>query len=129
MAANARDRLINRFQKWFANPLMRRVSAMTLLETTGRNSGMARRTPVGGKIIGREFWMVSEFGEGSQYIRNIQVNPRVRLRVRRRWYEGTARLLPEDDARARLRTLPQINSAAVRAIGSGLLTVRIDLDD
>jgi deazaflavin-dependent oxidoreductase (nitroreductase family) len=128
MAAGTRDRLINRFQKWFANPLMRRVPAMTLLETTGRNSGRPRRTPVGGRLAGSQFWMVSEFGERAQYVRNIKANPRVRLRVRGRWYAGTARLAPEDDARARLRTLPRINSAAVSAIGSGLLTVRIDLD-
>lgn len=122
-----RDRLINRFQKGFVNPLMRRIATMTLLETTGRKSGLPRRTPVGGRRIGREFWMVSEFGERSEYVRNIQADPRVRVRVRGHWYSGTACLLPEDDARARLRTLPRINSAVVSAIGSELLTVRIDL--
>jgi deazaflavin-dependent oxidoreductase (nitroreductase family) len=127
LTANVRDRLINRFQKRFANPLMRRVPTMTLLETIGRNSGRPRRTPVGGRRVGSQFWMVSEFGERSQFVRNIQVNPLVRLRVRGRWYSGTAWLLPEDDARARLRKLPRINSAAVSAIGSELLTLRIDL--
>jgi hypothetical protein len=37
--------------------------------------------------------------------------------------------MPEDDARARLRTLPRFNSAAVRAMGAGLTTVRVDLTD
>ena len=41
----------------------------------------------------------------------------------------TATLLPDDDARARLAQLPQMNSAAVRAVGTDLLTVRIDLTD
>ena len=60
---------------------------------------------------------------------NIRANPRLRLRFRRRRYAGTARLMPEDDARARLRSLPRINNAAVAAIGSELLTVRIDPDE
>jgi hypothetical protein len=38
-------------------------------------------------------------------------------------------LLPDDDAHARLRPLPSMNSAVVRAFGTDLLTVRIDLHD
>jgi deazaflavin-dependent oxidoreductase (nitroreductase family) len=72
--------------------------------------------------------MVSEFGERAQYIRNIKADPRVRVRVRGRWHTGTAHLLPDDDPVARLRTLRSLNSVAVRAIGAGLLTVRVDLD-
>ncbi|BFO22417.1 hypothetical protein SHKM778_88050 [Streptomyces sp. KM77-8] len=53
----------------------------------------------------------------------------MRVRVRGRWHTGTARLLPDDDPVARLRTLPRLNSFAVRAVGAGLLTVRVDLDD
>lgn len=129
MASGLRDRLINRFQKWVANPLMRRAPTMTLLETTGRNSGQPRRTPVGGRRVGDQFWLVSEFGDRSQYVRNIRADPRVRVRLRRRWYSGTAHLLPDDDARARLRSLPRINSVAVSALGSALLTIRVDLDE
>jgi deazaflavin-dependent oxidoreductase (nitroreductase family) len=129
MAVSARDQLINRFQKRVANPLMRAVPTMTLLETTGRTTGQLRRTPVGGRRVGNQFWMVSEFGDRSQYVRNIQADPRVRVRLRGRWYAGTAHLLPEDDARARLRSLPRLNSAAVTALGSNLLTIRVDLDE
>ncbi|NJP51303.1 nitroreductase family deazaflavin-dependent oxidoreductase [Streptomyces sp. SBST2-5] len=110
------------------NPLLRRLPFQTVLETTGRVSGLPRLTPVGGRRIGDSFWLVSEFGERSQYVRNIKANPRVRLRIRGRWYSGTAHLLPGDDPVARLRTLPRYNSAVVRAVGAGLLTVRIDLD-
>ena len=107
---------------------MRLVPTQTLLETTGRKSGQPRRTPVGGLLEDGRFWLVSEFGERSQYVRNIQVNPRVRVRVRGRWHSGTAQLLPEDDAAGRLAALPKMNSAAVRAMGDNLLTIRIDLD-
>ncbi|MFI9719862.1 nitroreductase/quinone reductase family protein [Streptomyces sp. NPDC052396] len=121
-------RLVTAFQRRLANPLTRRMPSQILLETTGRNSGLPRRTPVGGRRVGEVFWLVSEFGEKSQYVRNIQADPRVRVRIRGRWYSGTAYLMPEDDARARLRTLPTFNSAAVRAFGDDLLTVRVELD-
>ncbi|MFC7990531.1 nitroreductase/quinone reductase family protein [Streptomyces pilosus] len=111
------------------NPVLRRLPLQTVLETTGRVSGLPRRTPVGGRRTGRSFWLVSEFGERSQYVRNITADPRVRVRVRGRWHTGTAVLLPDDDPVARLRTLPRLNSAAVRALGAGLLAVRVDLDD
>ncbi|MFE7647723.1 nitroreductase/quinone reductase family protein [Streptomyces phaeoluteigriseus] len=110
------------------NPLLRRLPFQTVIETTGRVSGLPRQTPVGGRRIGDVFWLVSEFGELSQYVRNIKADPRVRVRIGGRWHTGTARLLPDDDAAARLRGLPRFNSVAVRTLGTNLLTVRVDLD-
>jgi deazaflavin-dependent oxidoreductase (nitroreductase family) len=101
---------------------------MTMLETTGRKSGQPRRTAVGGRVIGNEFWMVSEHGEHSHYVLNIKANPAVRLRLHGQWRIGTAHLLPGDDVRARLHNLPGVNSALVRLMGSDLLTIRVDLD-
>ncbi|MET8413960.1 nitroreductase/quinone reductase family protein [Streptomyces sp. NPDC005195] len=120
-------RTVTAFQRRIGNPLLRRLPVQTLLETTGRTSGLPRRTPVGGRLTGREFWFVSEYGERSQYVRNIKADPRVRIRVRGRWHAGVAHLMPEDDARARLGSLPRFNSAAVRALGAGLMTVRVDV--
>jgi deazaflavin-dependent oxidoreductase (nitroreductase family) len=128
MALTPRQRIVNVVQRRIANPVMRLVPIQTLLETTGRKSGQPRRTPIGGRLAGSEFWLVSEFGERSQYVRNIEANPRVRVRVRGRWHSGTASLLPDDEARARLAELPRMNSAAVRAMGDNLLTIRVDLD-
>ncbi|MEU2712271.1 nitroreductase/quinone reductase family protein [Streptomyces sp. NPDC007205] len=121
--------LVTRFQRHLANPLNRRLPFQTLLETTGRTSGLPRRTPVGGRRVGESFWLVSEFGHKSQYVRNIQADPRVRVRIAGRWHHGTAHLLPDDDPVTRLRSLPRFNSAAVRAFGTDLLTVRVDLRD
>jgi deazaflavin-dependent oxidoreductase (nitroreductase family) len=128
MALTPRQRIVNLAQRHIANPVMRLVPIQTLLETTGRKSGQPRRTPLGGRLVGSEFWFVSEFGDRSQYVRNIEANPRVRVRVRGRWHSGTATLLPDDDARARLAELPRMNSAGVRAMGDNLLTIRVDLD-
>ncbi len=80
-------RAVTAFQRR-VNPLLRRLPGQTLLETTGRVSGLPRRTPVGGRRVGDTFWLVSEFGTRSQYVRNIEADPRVRVRLRGRWYRG-----------------------------------------
>ncbi|WP_434592854.1 nitroreductase/quinone reductase family protein [Streptomyces sp. A5-4] len=122
-------RAVTALQRRVLNPLARRSPSQTLLETTGRTSGLPRRTPLGGRRIGNEFWFVSEYGDKSHYVRNLQADQQVRVRINGRWHTGTAHPLPQDDARARLRTLPRFNSGAVRAFGTNLLTVRVDLTD
>ncbi|NUS25501.1 MAG: nitroreductase family deazaflavin-dependent oxidoreductase, partial [Streptomyces sp.] len=109
-------RAVSAFQRRL-NAVMRRLPTQTLLETTGRTSGLPRRTPLGGRRVGDSFWLVSEFGERSQYVRNIKADPRVRVRLRGRWHTGVAHLLPDDDPVARLRGLPRVNSVGVRAMG------------
>ncbi len=129
MADAVRDRITSAFQKNVANPLMRLMPFQTLLETTGRKSGQPRRTPLGGRRVGDQFWLVSEFGDKSQYVKNIQANPAVRVRLNGKWHKGVAHLLPDDDPHERLRSLPQFNSLGVRTFGSNLLTIRVDLKD
>jgi deazaflavin-dependent oxidoreductase (nitroreductase family) len=119
--------LVHRVQRLVVNPIGRQLP-VTMLETTGRKSGQPRLTAVGGKVIDNQFWMVSEHGEHSDYVHNIKVNPAVRVRIGGQWRNGTAHLLPDDDPRQRLRSLPRLNSAAVVAMGTDLLTVRVDLD-
>ncbi len=128
MPDTVRDTVTKTFQK-YVNKAARRVPFQTLLETTGRKSGQPRTTPLGGRRIGDAFWFVSEFGDKSQYIRNIQADPSVRVRLKGRWHRGTAHLLPDDDSRARMRELPPINNFGVRTFGTNLLTVRVDLID
>ncbi|MDN3253991.1 nitroreductase family deazaflavin-dependent oxidoreductase [Streptomyces sp. MA25(2023)] len=127
--AERKYRAVTAFQRRL-NAVTRRLPGQTLLETTGRVSGLPRHTPVGGRRVGDSFWLVSEFGERSQYVRNIRADPRVRVRIRGRWHTGTAHLLADDDPIARMRHLPRLNSLAVRAmgVGTGHLTVRVDLE-
>ncbi|SEH89552.1 deazaflavin-dependent oxidoreductase, nitroreductase family [Mycolicibacterium rutilum] len=129
MAEDLRDRITKLFQKNVANRLMRALPFQTLLETTGRKSGQPRRTPLGGSRVGDQFWFVSEFGERSHYIKNIQADPRVRVRLNGRWHTGAAHLIHDDDPHERLKSLPQFNSFGVRTFGTNLLTVRVDLID
>jgi deazaflavin-dependent oxidoreductase (nitroreductase family) len=103
-----------------------------LLETTGRKTGQRRRTPVGNGMEAESdtFWLISEHGMRAAYVRNIQADPRIRLKVNRRWRTGTAHILQEDDALKRLRQTGRYNASAVRFFGNPeeLVTVRIDLD-
>ena len=119
--------VVHNAQRYLVNPVGRKLPVV-MLETTGRKSGQPRHTAIGGRLVGDQFWLVSEHGDHSDYVRNIRANPAVRLRIRDQWRTGTAHLLPEDDARARLQQLPTANSAVVRAVGTELLTVRVDLD-
>ena len=129
MAETTRDRITKFFQKNVANRVMRRLPFQTLLETTGRKSGRPRTTPLGGRRVGNEFWFVSEFGDRSHYVRNIMADPNVRLRLKGRWHRGTAHLLPDDDAQARMQMLPRYNNVGVRTFGTNLLTIKVDLID
>lgn len=119
--------------KYGANPIVGRMAGYvpwwSLLETIGRKSGLPRRNPVGNGLQGDTFWIVSEHGRRAGYVRNIEANPRVRIRVNGRWRTGTAHPLPDDDPRERQRQLSRFNSGLVRVMGTELLTVRVDLDD
>jgi deazaflavin-dependent oxidoreductase (nitroreductase family) len=129
-------RLTTALARSVVNPVMRRaiergiaLPGYALLETTGRKSGLPRRTPVGNGLDGDTFWIVAEHGRSAAYVRNLEADPRVRIKVGRRWRTGIAVLLPEDDARARQRLIGRkFNAAVVRLIGTDLLTVRIDLE-
>ncbi|MGH3343636.1 MAG: nitroreductase/quinone reductase family protein [Carbonactinosporaceae bacterium] len=133
-------RIVRSLQKHVANPVVRTallrgwpMPGYALLETTGRKSGQPRSTPVGDGLDGDTFWIVAEHGRRAAYVRNIEATPRVRVKTSGRWRCGTAHLMPDDDPRERQRRLGtalsrRLNAAAVRAWGTDLLTVRIDLD-
>ena len=105
------------------------LPTVVILETRGRKSGQLRQIPVGKTLEGDTLWIVAEHGRRASYIRNIEADPRVRVRVGRRWRTGTAHVLDDDDWRERQRRLPnKLNSALVRAVGTEHVTVRVDLD-
>jgi hypothetical protein len=53
----------------------------------------------------------------------------VRVKVGRRWHDGTAHILDGEDPRARLRWLKRpLNDAGLLLDASEMLVVRIDLD-
>jgi deazaflavin-dependent oxidoreductase (nitroreductase family) len=137
--------IVHTLQKYVLNPPIKLALAVglplpgyALLETKGRKTGKPRHTPVGDGRIGNQFWLVAEHGMQAGYVRNIERNPHVRVKLREglsyHWYTGRALLLSDDDPRERQRwlatQLPSTrgNARAVRLFGTQLLTVRIDLD-
>jgi deazaflavin-dependent oxidoreductase (nitroreductase family) len=118
------------------NPIVRAAARagiplplVVILETRGRKSGQPRRVPVGKAISGDTLWIVAEHGRRAAYVKNIEADPHVRVRVGRKWRSGIAQILYDDDWRARQRGLPnKLNSATVRLMGTEHLTVRIDLE-
>jgi deazaflavin-dependent oxidoreductase (nitroreductase family) len=117
------------------NPLIRpflehaRLPGWALLETTGRRSGRPRRVPLGDGLRGNAFWIVTEHGWAADYVKNIQAEPRVRVKTHGRWRTGTARILSDDDPVTRLRWLGRpVNDTMLRLVGTEQLTIRVDLD-
>jgi deazaflavin-dependent oxidoreductase (nitroreductase family) len=125
-------RIVIPLQRYLVNPIAKLVAGYlpgtALLETTGRKSGEPRRTPISNGLAGDDFWIVAELGYKAQYVKNLQADPRVRIRVRRRWRTGAARVMPDDDPRARQRNLPRLNALFVRLMGDELLSIKVDLD-
>jgi deazaflavin-dependent oxidoreductase (nitroreductase family) len=117
------------------NPIVRAAARagiplplVLILETRGRKSGQPRRVPVGKAITGDTLWIVAEHGRKAAYVKNIEADPHVRVRVGRKWRSGIAQILWDDDWRERQRMLPnKLNSATVRLMGTEHLTIRIDL--
>jgi deazaflavin-dependent oxidoreductase (nitroreductase family) len=119
------------------NPIVRPLQqrgllggSVALLETIGRKSGQPRVTPVGNGLRGDVFWIVTEHGWASSYVKNIEANPRVRVKVGRRdWLAGTAVILADDDPYERMKKLGRrANDSAVRLVGTEHLVIRVDLD-
>jgi deazaflavin-dependent oxidoreductase (nitroreductase family) len=144
-SASAKDRVVYPLEKRVINPVVMLAWGLgipppgdALLETTGRRTGQSRRTPVCDGLEGDVFWLVAQRGHRADWVRNIEANPRVRVKVRSRsgvaWRAGTAHILDDDDARERQRLIGRGNLArrfcvsASGAMGTSPLTVRIDLD-
>jgi deazaflavin-dependent oxidoreductase (nitroreductase family) len=133
---SAKTRTVRTFQKYVLNPPVRGLFALglvppthVLLETTGRKTGRPRHNPVGNGLDGDTLWIVAEHGRDASYVRNLEADPRVRVKIGRRWRTGTATVLPDDDPEARLdRIGRRVNGFMVRAVGTDLLTIRVDLD-
>jgi deazaflavin-dependent oxidoreductase (nitroreductase family) len=136
--------VLGRLQQSVINPVVRRawdlglpIPGDALLETTGRRTGMRRRTPVCDGLEGETFWLIAQRGHDADWVRNIEANPRVRVKVsglRAGWQTGTAQILDDDDPRERQRILSQANfprrlcMSTSKAVQTNPLTIRVDLD-
>ena len=138
-----RRRVFDQLQKSVLNPLDKLAFKLrtpppgdALLETTGRRTGQPRVTPVCDCLEGDAFWIVAQRGRSADYVRNIEANPRVRVKGSLSgsgWRTGTARILDDDDPAERVRVLGRGNRwrrlclQASASTATSPLTVRIDL--
>lgn len=110
--------------------------AFALLETTGRRSRLPQQTPVGNGLIGDTFWLIAARGEAAHYVRNLQRDPGVRVKIGRTWRDGVAEVLPDDDPDQRLADIlthfgwlrrldAKVLESSIRLLGSTPLVVRI----
>src|SRR5438094_3073820 len=84
-----KHRIVHLLQKYSLNPPIKFLLAIgiappgyALLETIGRKTGKARRTPVGDGRVGNQFWIVAEHGVKAGYVHNITTHPHIRLKLR-----------------------------------------------
>jgi deazaflavin-dependent oxidoreductase (nitroreductase family) len=136
--------LVRTLQRYTLNPLFRLLLGigvnpfgLAILETRGNVSGRIRRVPVGNGRTGNSFWVIAEHGRRAGWVRNIQHDPRVRIRLRvglrYRWVDGFATVRPDEDPLARQRAiiawhpLRALNAVNVRVLGADLLAVHVQL--
>jgi len=138
-------RRIDRLQRSLINPLDKLAFALRIpppggdavLETTRRHTGRPRVTPACDGTQGDTFWIIALHGRNADYVRNIEANPRVRVKgslARAGWRTGTAHILDDDDPAERVRMHSRGNHwrriclHTSAAIAPNPVTVRVELD-
>lgn len=66
-----------------------------LLTTTGRKSGLPRVTPLQYEKIGEDYYVGAARGLQADWVRNLQSNPRVEVRVGARRLQATAEVVTD----------------------------------
>lgn len=113
------------------NPLTRGIAGYApwwiVLETTGRRTGKRRRTPFAtGPFDGKQLLLIAVHGEHSAFAHNIAADPRVRVKRRGRWLEGSASWRPiDDDVLARFGRYAR---SGLRSFASDPMVLQIDMD-
>ncbi|OFB37784.1 hypothetical protein BA059_17650 [Mycolicibacterium sp. (ex Dasyatis americana)] len=99
-------RVIAQFNKYVTNPLQRLwapwLPYMAVIEHTGRKSGKPYRTPVMAFVDSKSLRVVLNYGEQSDWVRNIRAAGRADVLHRGKRYQLTdPRIIPATDQKAR----------------------------
>lgn len=134
-----RERIVGRYVANPAVALLRRLGVRTTfateLQTMGRKSGSWRSVPVSASFDATGAWVISQHGHRSGWALNVADDPNVRIRQGRRWRNGTAHFVPDDDPLARVRSfatsplMSPLVTATFKALQSDPISVRIDFVD
>jgi len=112
-------------------PLIGRL--ILLLTTTGRKSGLTRVTPLQYEEIDGTIYVGSARGLKSDWVRNIQANPTVEVRVKSECFQGTAHIVTDpariaDFLEVRLQRHPWMITAILRSNGVPTPPAHTDLE-
>lgn len=102
------------------------------LTTTGRVSGLPREIEIWFALQDRTLYMLSGGRDRSDWVKNLQKNPKVKLRIANRSFTGTSRIVTDakEDALARRLLLEKYRSHEddLDEWGQTALPVVVDLD-
>jgi deazaflavin-dependent oxidoreductase (nitroreductase family) len=99
-----------------------------VIETTGRKSGRPRQVPLArGPVDGNVTWVIAVHGRHAGFVRNVEADPIVRLRLRGRWHRGRATIHAMDPAI--VARFNRYARSGPRTLGWDPLLVRIELAD
>ncbi len=121
---------LERFWKTI-NPLTRPLAGYApwwvVIESTGRRTGTARRTPLANAPLkGSVLSVLSVYGDSAAFVKNIRANPRVRVKRRGRWLDGSAEVV--DASPQAVADLGLYARHVLIRIGSDPKIVRIAID-
>jgi deazaflavin-dependent oxidoreductase (nitroreductase family) len=91
------------------------------LTTTGRRTGLPREIEIWFTERDSRFYIIAEHGEHANWVRNIQANPHVRVRVGDLQFTATARLV-DDEREPELAGAVKALSDAKYRWSNGLIT-------
>jgi deazaflavin-dependent oxidoreductase (nitroreductase family) len=81
-----------RLSAWMGSPL---AGWFAVLTTTGRRSGLPRRTPLNYAIAGGSVYVLSGFGTRADWYRNLLANPQVTMALPGRVVRATAAVMTD----------------------------------
>jgi deazaflavin-dependent oxidoreductase (nitroreductase family) len=76
--------------------LERADSQCLYLTTSGRRTGLPREIEIWYTERDGRFYVIAEHGERANWVRNIQANPRVHVRLADLRFKGTVRLVEDE---------------------------------
>jgi deazaflavin-dependent oxidoreductase (nitroreductase family) len=105
-----------------------------LLTTTGRKSGKPRVTPLQYEEIDGDIYIASARGTKSDWFRNIVANPKVKVRVKSRQFEGEGEPITDpsriaDFLEIRLQRHPKMVGAIMQREGVSKKPNRVELEN
>jgi deazaflavin-dependent oxidoreductase (nitroreductase family) len=112
------------------NPPGRRLAAIppwwVLLETRGRRSGRPRTTPLArGPVDDDAVWVNSVHGRHADWVRNVEADHEVRIRLTGRWHRARATIHDYDEAT--VRRFNRYARTGPSTLGIDPVLVRIEL--